>query len=119
MRSVDISIVCAPLSLFGHTSRSSGRFSFETSTYMPCFSLLKALGVIPVQSFRSHIRPQPPGLGLRPTQDIMTIPYAYCTVQPCTERRRNGTDVSQEIQLSLRGKRTIDGIGVTHKVGVR
>jgi hypothetical protein len=38
---------------------------FEEYIYFKFFGYLRCCGNIPVQSFRSHIRPQPPGLGVK------------------------------------------------------
>jgi hypothetical protein len=47
-----------------YLTRYTQKMFFEEYINFKIFHYLRHCGVIPVQSFESHIRPQPPGLGL-------------------------------------------------------
>jgi hypothetical protein len=41
---------------------------------------------------------------------MMTVLYVCCMVLPCAEQRRDGTDVSQKIQLKGSVQRILTGV---------
>jgi hypothetical protein len=51
---------------------------FEENINFKIFHNLSHCGVIPVQSFRSHIRLQPPGLGLITELSVNFLKVLYC-----------------------------------------
>jgi hypothetical protein len=64
----------------------------RNTLFLKIFCYLRRCGVIPVQSFKSHIRPQPPGLGLKMTQKRFRRES-----EPKAETRRQPPVVKYEI----------------------
>ncbi len=64
---------------------------FEEYINFKIFCFLWHCGVIPVQSFRSHIRPQPPGLGLNVfIENFVSGGSLFCHRIYCTSWRSKG-----------------------------